>query len=156
MKRKVYAYITHDEHLLVFSHPDSPEAGIQVPGGTVEDGEAPEEAVMREATEETGLTGLQMETLLGQVDRWIAELQQWHRRWFYHLTAVGPLPERWYHAERTPSDGMPSDGTPSDGSQGPIRFEFFWAPLPGGIPALSGELGQMLPQLLSALHFTEA
>jgi len=24
MKRKVYAYITHDEHLLVFSHPDSP------------------------------------------------------------------------------------------------------------------------------------
>ncbi len=156
MKRKVYAYITHGERLLVFSHPDSPEAGIQVPGGTVEDGETPEEAAMREATEETGLTGLQMKALLGQVDRWIPELQQWHRRWFYHLTAADPLPERWHHAEATPSDVSPPDGSPSDGSQGPIRFEFFWARLPGGIPALSGDLGQMLPQLISALHFTEA
>ncbi len=35
LKRKAFAYITHAHHLLVFSHPAAPEAGIQVPAGTV-------------------------------------------------------------------------------------------------------------------------
>jgi len=48
LKRKVYAYITHANRLLVFLHVDVPDAGVQVPGGTVEEGEAPDEAVMRE------------------------------------------------------------------------------------------------------------
>ena len=37
--QKVYAYITRAEQLLVFSHVDFPEAGIQVPGGTLEPGD---------------------------------------------------------------------------------------------------------------------
>ena len=41
VKRKVFAYITHRCHLLVFWHVDVPEAGIQVPAGTVEPGESP-------------------------------------------------------------------------------------------------------------------
>ena len=49
LKQKVYAYITHANRLLVFRHVDEPDAGIQVPGGTMEEGEAPDEAVMREA-----------------------------------------------------------------------------------------------------------
>jgi 8-oxo-dGTP pyrophosphatase MutT (NUDIX family) len=36
---------------------DHPNAGIQVPAGTVEEGEAPEAAAVREAMEETGLDG---------------------------------------------------------------------------------------------------
>ena len=32
---KVFAYITHRDRLLVFRHTDFPEAGIQVPAGTV-------------------------------------------------------------------------------------------------------------------------
>lgn len=55
IRRKVLAYITNRQRLLVFSHLDIPEAGIQVPGGTLEDGESPEEGVLREAYEETGL-----------------------------------------------------------------------------------------------------
>ena len=47
-KHKVYAYITYANRLLVFRHVDGPDAGIQVPGGTIEEGEAPDEAVMRE------------------------------------------------------------------------------------------------------------
>jgi hypothetical protein len=35
LKHKVLAYITHGERLLIFSHPDAPEAGLQVPGGDV-------------------------------------------------------------------------------------------------------------------------
>ncbi len=41
LRHKVYAYITHGHRLLVFSHRDFPEAGIQVPGGTMEEGEDP-------------------------------------------------------------------------------------------------------------------
>lgn len=54
---KVTAFITRpsqDGHdLLLFEHP---HAGVQIPAGTVEDGETPVEAVVREAAEETGLS----------------------------------------------------------------------------------------------------
>ena len=46
---KVYAYITSENQLLVFKHVDFPEAGIQVPGGTLDAGETPKAAVLREA-----------------------------------------------------------------------------------------------------------
>jgi 8-oxo-dGTP pyrophosphatase MutT (NUDIX family) len=143
--RKAYAYITHGERLLIFSHPDSPEAGIQVPGGTVGDGEMADDAVLREATEETGLTDLCLRALLGETEVWVPKLQQRHQRWFYHLEYAGIPPERWYHAEVYPSDGSP----------GPIRLEFFWAPLPDGVPELSGGLGRMLPELLVLLGLNE-
>ena len=63
---KVFAYITHGNQLLVFSHPDFPEAGIQVPAGTIEEGETAEAAVMREAFEETGLANLKRIRMLGE------------------------------------------------------------------------------------------
>jgi 8-oxo-dGTP pyrophosphatase MutT (NUDIX family) len=63
---KVTALITRpsrDGHdLLLFKHP---YAGIQIPAGTVEDGETPEQAVLREAAEETGLTFQIVEQYLG-------------------------------------------------------------------------------------------
>jgi hypothetical protein len=39
MKNKVIAYITQGKRLLVFRHTQAPEAGIQVPGGTIEEPE---------------------------------------------------------------------------------------------------------------------
>ena len=65
VKHKVFAYITWGDRLLVFSHPYAPEAGNQVLAGTMEEGEEPEEAIMREAFEETGLNGLQLRAFLG-------------------------------------------------------------------------------------------
>src|SRR3954447_6051365 len=47
--QKGIAYITHGEELLVFEEPDFPEAGTQVPGGTLESQELPAAGVMREA-----------------------------------------------------------------------------------------------------------
>ena len=65
---KVVAFVTRGhgskKQLLVFRHPS---AGIQVPAGTVKLGESPEEAVLREAFEESGLAGLQLEKELGSM-----------------------------------------------------------------------------------------
>ncbi len=54
---KVAAFVTRgikpDQQLLVIEHPN---AGIQLPAGTVEVGEAPDTAVLREVSEETDVT----------------------------------------------------------------------------------------------------
>ncbi len=60
VRERVLAYITQGDRLLVFRHTRSPEADIQVPGGTVEAGEAPEAAALREAREESGLAVLHL------------------------------------------------------------------------------------------------
>jgi 8-oxo-dGTP pyrophosphatase MutT (NUDIX family) len=52
--RRVVAYVVRDGELLVFDHRDLPEAGTQVPAGTVEDKEEPSATVVREVLEETG------------------------------------------------------------------------------------------------------
>ena len=67
-KKKVYAYITREKEgvmqLLVFKHRDIHEAGIQVPGGTVDEGETLEAAILREVQEESGLRHLCIERFL--------------------------------------------------------------------------------------------
>lgn len=66
---KVTAFITRRhgdaDELLVFEHPF---AGIQLPAGTVEPGEPAEAAALREAQEETGLTGFTGVHYLGSRD----------------------------------------------------------------------------------------
>lgn len=63
---KVTAFVTretnHGLELLLFKHP---YAGIQIPAGTVEKDETPEKAVIREVQEETGLTEVEILSLLG-------------------------------------------------------------------------------------------
>ncbi|WP_411266749.1 NUDIX domain-containing protein [Enemella evansiae] len=56
--RKVVGYVVHDRRLLVFTHDQLPldVLGVQVPAGTVEPGEPPESAVVREVLEETGIS----------------------------------------------------------------------------------------------------
>ena len=60
IRHRAYAYITNGRRLLLITHPESPDAGVQVPAGTIEPGESPKYAVMREAREETGLAGAQV------------------------------------------------------------------------------------------------
>lgn len=61
---KVTAFITNASgQLLLLQHP---YAGIQIPAGTVEEGETPETAVLREVAEETGLCHFSTPILLAQ------------------------------------------------------------------------------------------
>jgi 8-oxo-dGTP diphosphatase len=142
--RRGVAYITHGDHLLVFRHTQHPEAGIQVPGGTLEDGEAPLAGVLREAHEETGLEGLQVQAYLGQHDLDLARYgkQGTVREYFFHLTYDGESPERWLHDETDPGDGSP----------GPIEFELYWARFPDEVPELVGDQGIMLNKLPQKGH----
>ena len=93
---KAYAYVVRgDGQLLVFDHP-APDAGTQVPKGGVEPGETPEEAVVREVAEESGLTDVDVETLLAK-DEWPhPEKPKAYRRYFYHVTAATNR-ESWQH-----------------------------------------------------------
>ncbi|MCC7353190.1 MAG: NUDIX domain-containing protein [Anaerolineae bacterium] len=139
MINKVVAYITQGDRLLVFSHPRHPEAGIQIPAGTVKAGESPEDAVLREAQEETGLKELALRSFLGTRDYDMSPYgrEEVHRRYFFHLQFNGELPATWRHFESDPSDG----------SEGPIEFVFFWVRLPDEVPVLIGGQGDFLQVL---------
>ena len=136
---KVFAYITHRNRLLVFRHADFPEAGIQVPAGTVKTNEDLVAAVLREAEEETGLRDLTVKVFLGEQIRNMQDVgkDEIHHRHFYHLVCNNDPSDQWQHDETDPSDG----GVES------IRFEFFWATLPDQIPELICDHGIMLPIL---------
>lgn len=142
MKHKVLAYITNAGRLLVFRHTGYPEAGIQVPGGTVAEGEPPDAAVLREAFEETGLTNLELDVLLGEyvVDPAGLGRDKVHHFYYYHVRCRGEPPEVWRHWERDASDGSP-----------PIEFELWWAALPDDLPELRPWSGAMVPELLARL-----
>ena len=136
---KVFAYITNRSRLLVFRHTDFPEAGIQVPAGTVLPLESLETAALREAQEETGLSDLTIRAYLGKHIRNMQDAgkAEIHNRYFFHLLCGGDPPEQWQHDETSPSDG----------GIVPIRFEFFWARLPDQVPQLISDHGIMLPRL---------
>jgi ADP-ribose pyrophosphatase YjhB (NUDIX family) len=134
LKEKVFAYVTHDDHLLVFRHTHFPQAGIQIPGGTLHPGEDPVEGVLREVTEETGLRRLEVVRLLGERDEvFPGGPQHWR---FYHLRHTGELHDRWIWHEEDPSGGGPT-----------IEFELFWVTLPNRVPRLARGQATFLDQL---------
>lgn len=132
-KRKAFAYITRGSKLLVFEQPDSPEAGIQVPAGTIEEGESPEAGVMREAWEETSLEGLKLCCFLGEQSRDMSDYgkDEIHQRYFYHLLCE-EAPETWSHGEYSPGDEPSHDRTLRH------RFDFYWVDL-ADMPELIAE-----------------
>ncbi len=135
---RVYSYIVSGKRLLILEHPLHPEAGLQVPGGTVEPGESPEAAVIREVAEETGLTRVQLVGHLGtfEFDMRPHGIEEMQRAWFYHLECLEETPESWASAETHSSDE-------------PIPFRLYWAALP-----YRGELISVHGHCLEAL--TEA
>ncbi|EIM26234.1 NUDIX hydrolase [Microvirga lotononidis] len=135
---KAFVYLTRGERdLLLVSHPMHPEAGLQVPAGTVEPGEDPEEAARRELPEESGLSAFRIERYLGEhtYDMRPFGREQVHRRFFFHAVLIGEAPERWRHEER-------------HAGPAPIPLEFFWWDLGAGRPDLIAGHGKMLRHLL--------
>ena len=132
------AYVTNADLLLVFRHVAFPDAGIQVPAGTIEEGESPEDTVLREVEEETGLDHLEIRSFLGtrNVDMVPWGNREFHRRHFYHIECLGETADRWRHFETTRASGG-----------GPFEFELFWVRLPDDVPELIGGQGDMLDRL---------
>lgn len=139
-RRKVFAYITHGDRLLVFIQPNAPEAGVQVPAGTVKEGEGWEEAVLREAWEETGLTELEIASYIGEGWRDMTDYgkHQLHQRRFFHLRAADAHADRWQRIEAYAGDG----------SQ-PL-FELFWVPI-NHVPQLIADHDLFVAQLAATL-----
>ena len=141
--QKVFAYITYSDRLLVFRHADFPEAGIQVPAGTLRPGEDPVEGVLREAGEETGLEALVLDELLGvdDFDMTPYGTAEIHHRYFYHLRLEQEPPQTFQHIEADPSSGTDEE----------IKMEFFWVRLPDEVPWLMAGHGRFLPELCRLL-----
>lgn len=117
---KAMIYVTSPQGVLVFEEPASPHIGLQVPGGTIEQGEDTLLAAERELFEETGLTLDQPLRLLGSIDSMLQEDGKPYvmRRYYYYGTLEENYPECWEHYEMHPSDGGE-----------PILFRLFWLPL---------------------------
>jgi 8-oxo-dGTP pyrophosphatase MutT (NUDIX family) len=116
---KVVLYVTYEDTLLVFREPAYPHIALQVPGGTVEDGEDIEAAARRELFEETGLADVASLALLGIRDYNFHSKGRAcsHLRHHFHITLAGTPRQRWSHWEQDSSLGL-----------GPIEFDLFWMP----------------------------
>ncbi len=116
MKHKVVAYITRGRELLVFEHEGMPEAGVQVPAGTVEPDEPLEAALWREVAEESGLTREQL-----TFRRWLGDSPHpsydliRHYAW---LTIGSDAPNHWVHRVH------------GDGEDNGLRFVYRWEVVP--------------------------
>jgi 8-oxo-dGTP pyrophosphatase MutT (NUDIX family) len=145
--RKVLAYITRarggETQLLVFGHVDFPDAGMQVPKGTVEPGESLESAARRELREETGLAMLDGLEYIGQITQTaFGAAEEWN---FFSLRADGIIAnyETWTHRVqgRGEDEGM--------------LFGYYWVPLSPGLE-LAGRQHEGLQFLNSASAKTHA
>jgi ADP-ribose pyrophosphatase YjhB (NUDIX family) len=137
--RKVFAYITRygvqGVEVLVFRHRDFPEAGLQVPAGTVEDGEELQDTLWREIQEETGLADLR---LAGQIAKGLyhsIEKMEWHERNVFHLEAPAHLPASWDHV------------VVSDAEDNGLHFCFSWMPIALAKGKLSAAQGDWLDRI---------
>lgn len=139
--KKVLAYITREHkgrtQLLVFTHPNSPEAGLQVPAGTVDEGENTEDAVLREAIEETGLKALRVVRKLGVFDYANTFTGQTNERHVFHLLAPSDTVETWEWLE-TGGGAVPDH-------EGHL-FAFYWVDLDASFQ-LAGNQGDYLHKL---------
>ena len=120
---------------MVFTHRDFPEAGVQVPAGTVEEGEILDAAVLCEVHEETGLapTAVRNTAFLGR--RFWKTGPYCHDRYFYHLLLTVNVPDTWLHYET------------SGGKSEPIAFSFHWVKRNDPCLRLAGEQDALLWKL---------
>lgn len=133
---KVLVYVVADGHLLVNWHCHHPEAGIQVPGGTIEAGETAGEAAVRELFEESGMVVAGPAKLLHQVDflpTW--DTSRVHDRHFVMVQhPSGSL---------TPFMHQVSSGTLDKG----ILLAYFWVPIAVASEILGSGHGAALSKL---------
>lgn len=134
-KTKVVAYIfrKNKQEILVFSHRDIPEAGIQVIGGTVESLEDFPSALIREIIEESGLRLEKSELQkIGETKYLRKDLPEVNLRHYYEISPQN-LPDSWAHVVH------------SNGEDNGLVFDFFWLEIHEAKAVLTGNFGELLP-----------
>lgn len=138
-KQKVLAYITRKSsgtfsEVLVFLHQDHPEAGLQVPGGTVDPGEDLSEAILREIFEESGLKldKADIVSMIGETDYQRKDIPEINHR-HYFLIQRNDLPETWAHTVH------------SSGADDGLVFLYSWMETSKAKIELTGQMGELLP-----------
>ena len=114
---KVLIYATNKRGLLVFEEPDFPHIAPQVPGGTIDQGETPRAAAIREFTEETGLKAPRSPTFLYYDEHQFRNDGQncQVNRYYFHAYLSDETPANWDNYENFAHNGAD-----------PILFRFFW------------------------------
>ena len=133
-KTKVIAYIFRKsgQELLVFDHESFPEAGTQVVGGTLEEGEDFKEALSREILEESGLIISPSElTKLGETLYKRKDREELNHRHYFSISRED-LAESWSHVVH------------SDGEDNGMVFSFFWLSVSEAKKRLVGDFGELL------------
>ncbi len=117
---RVGAYIIRQNclglhQLLIFRHPDCPEAPLQIPGGGVEVDESIETALHREVLEESGLSNLTMVRKLGVAGIcWRQPHKLISYRHCFLLQASQDTLDAWEHTVE------------GDGIDASMTFSYFW------------------------------
>ena len=117
VNKRAYAFIFGRRNgvinLLAFKQQgQSPEKPFHIPGGGIDQGETPRDAVIREIEEESGLQGLRFKHFVGSnVEEFEGTTFQ---RYYFIFEAPGTLPETWRHKVT---------GTGKDSG---ITYEYHW------------------------------
>lgn len=122
LEQKVLAYICRFNQglwqLLVFDHDKTfPDAGVQIPGGTVEKGEALQVALEREIFEESGLQNLMIVSQIDQYDFQNPATGKTQQRHVFLALAPNEERDQWTHHVK----GSGEDST--------LIFHFRWMPI---------------------------
>jgi ADP-ribose pyrophosphatase YjhB (NUDIX family) len=137
---RVAAYVIRHRsgpELLVFDQVGMPQAGTQVPAGGVHAEEEPEQAVLREVVEETGLRTVSVVEQLVVEDKPHPDTGRPRRTTYFHLHAPETTADAWNHA------------VSGDGDDTGLTFACRFLPLPLTRPLADDQdawLGRIAPQ----------
>jgi len=129
-KKKVLGHVVRNVHhhweLLVFEHQDFPEAGIQIPGGTVEAYDHDLfRAVLREVREETGIEQVTVLTeILSEI--YFHKVKNEFQKRHYFILLTNLKTDQWSHTVQ------------SSGEDCGLQFNFYWVDLHSA-PHLAGD-----------------
>jgi 8-oxo-dGTP pyrophosphatase MutT (NUDIX family) len=139
---KAVCCVVQDDALLCFAHP---HAGNQIPKGTVQPGESPQAACLRELREESGLRLAQEPFALGRIERTVGG----------GLGGCGPLERHTWHLFVLRASGLPVTWTHmAEGSaaESGLAFRFFWHQLSAEPRGFERQYVAVIERLRSSLH----
>lgn len=134
--KKVLAYVTrfknNELEVLVFEHVHFPEAGIQVPAGTLQANESPEAGALRETEEEVGLKFANTKKYLGEFEYHHRDREELHLRNVFEIKADLSIEDSWIHTVK------------SHDEDDHLQFKCYWLPLNVAQKTLAAEQGNYL------------